>query len=36
MRLVKVKWGKFSLEMPGEIFLFVLVKTFLMIQKMNI
>ncbi|HEY5331768.1 MAG TPA: hypothetical protein VIJ79_17955, partial [Acidobacteriaceae bacterium] len=25
MRLVKVKWGKFSLELPGEIFLLVLV-----------
>ena len=36
MGLVKVKWGKFSLELPGEILLFVLVKTFLMLHKMNI
>jgi hypothetical protein len=36
MRLVTVQWGKFKLELPAEIILFLLFKTFLMLHKTNI
>jgi hypothetical protein len=36
MRLVRVKWGKLSFELPGEIFLFLLVKAFLMLHNLNV
>ncbi len=32
MGLVRVTWGKFNLELPGEIFLFLLFKAFLMLH----
>jgi hypothetical protein len=36
MRLVKVEWGKFKLELPGEIFICLLLKTFLLLlHNMN-
>lgn len=36
MRLVRVRWGKFRLELPGEV-LFLLVKlaAFLIVHKLN-
>jgi hypothetical protein len=36
MRLITVQWGKFKLELPAEIFLFLLFKAFLMLHKTNI
>jgi len=30
MRPIRVKWGKLNLEVPTEIFLFLLLKAFLM------
>jgi hypothetical protein len=36
MRLVTVQWGKFKLELPAEIILFLLFKAFLVIHSMNI
>jgi len=36
MRLVTVKWGKFKLELPAELLLFVLLKTFLILHNMNV
>jgi len=30
MRLVRVKWGKFKLELPAEIFILLAVKAFLL------
>ncbi len=35
MRLIRVKWGKFLLELPGEIALFWLFKVLLLIHKLN-
>jgi len=29
MRLIRVKWGKLLIEVPGEILLFVLLRAFL-------
>ena len=36
MRPVRVKWGKFELELPGEILIFLLYKAFLIIHNMNV
>lgn len=36
MRLVRVKWGKFEFELPGELFLLLALKTFLMIHNLNV
>jgi hypothetical protein len=36
MGLVRVRWGKLVIEVPGEIFLFLLLKAFLMVHKMNV
>jgi len=36
MRLVTVKWGKLVIEVPVEIVLFLLLKAFLMVHKMNV
>jgi hypothetical protein len=37
MRLVRVRWGKFKLELPGEIFIFLLLKTIsLLCHYMNV
>jgi len=36
MRLIKVKWGKFELELPGEVFILLALKTFLMLHKLNV
>ncbi len=36
MRLIRVRWGKFRLELPAEIFIFLLVKAFLMLHSMHI
>ncbi len=33
MAPVRVQWGKLNLEVPGEIFLFLLLKAFLMLQN---
>jgi hypothetical protein len=30
---VRVKWGKLNLELPGEIFLYLLFKAFLMFHN---
>ena len=30
---VRVTWGKFKLELPGEIFFFLLYKAFLMLHN---
>jgi hypothetical protein len=35
MRLIRVKWGKFLLELPGEIALFWLFKVLLLIHQLN-
>ncbi len=32
MRPVRVKWGKLYLELPAEIFLYLLFKAFLMVH----
>ena len=36
MRLVTVQWGKLKLELPGEIFVFLLLKLFLMLHNVNV
>ncbi len=36
MRLIRVKWGKLLIELPGEIFIFLLLKAFLMLHSLNI
>jgi len=36
MRLVRVRWGKLVIEVPVEIVLFLLLKAFLMVHKMNV
>jgi hypothetical protein len=35
MRLIRVKWGKFLLQLPGEIALFWLFKVLLLIHRLN-
>lgn len=35
MRLVTVKWGKLTLEVPAEIILFLLFKAFLLLHDRN-
>ena len=35
MRLIKVQWGKLHLELPEEVFLFLLFKAFLALHNMN-
>ena len=35
MGRITVKWGKFKLELPGEIFFFLLYKAFLMLHNLN-
>ncbi len=34
MRLVRVRWGKLLFELPGEIFLVLLLKAFLWLHNM--
>lgn len=36
MRLVRVKWGKLLIELPGELFFFLLLRTFLMLHHWSI
>jgi hypothetical protein len=36
MRPMRVKWGKLYLEVPVEILLFLLVKAFLLVHKLNV
>ena len=36
MRLIRVKWGKFKLELPGEIFIFLAIKAFLVVHKLDV
>ena len=36
MGLVRVKWGKLYVELPGEIFLALLFKAFLMFHNLNV
>jgi hypothetical protein len=33
MQLLRVKWGKLSFEVPGEIFFFLLLRAFLMLTS---
>ena len=35
MRLMRVKWGKFELELPADIFVFLLLRAFLMFHNTN-
>lgn len=35
MRRVTVKWRKFKLEIPGELFLLLAIKTFLLLHNRN-
>ena len=35
MRLIKVEWGKFKLELPGEVFILLTLKAFLLIHNLN-
>jgi len=36
MRPVRVEWGKLYLELPGEIFIALLLKAFLMLHNLNV
>jgi hypothetical protein len=36
MRLIRVKWGKLYLELPGEIIIALLIKAFLMLHNKNV
>ncbi len=36
MRAIRLKWGKLLIELPGEIFLFLLLRAFLMLHLLNI
>ena len=36
MRRICVKWGKFKLELPGEIFLFLLFKAASLLRHFNV
>lgn len=36
MRLVRVKWGKLQIELPEELFIFLLLKAFLMSHNMDV
>ena len=36
MRPVTVKWGNLHLEVPAEVFLYLLFKAFLMLHLLNI
>jgi hypothetical protein len=36
MRLVRVQWGKFKLELPMELLLLVLFKAFLIYHNVNV
>ena len=36
MRQMRVKWGKFELELPGEIFFFLLYKAFPSVHNPNV
>jgi hypothetical protein len=36
MRLIRIEWGKFKLELPGEIFIFLLLKAFLVLHFLNV
>ena len=36
MRLVRVRWGKFKLELPAELLLCVLLKLFLILHNRNV
>jgi hypothetical protein len=35
MRRITVKWGKFKLEIPGEMFLLLAIKTFLFLHNLS-
>ena len=35
MRLIRVKWGKFKLELPGEIFLLLALRAFLLQHNLS-
>jgi hypothetical protein len=35
MRLIRIEWGKFKLELPAEVFLFLLLKAFLVLHSLN-
>ncbi len=36
MRLIRVEWGKFKLELPADILVFLLLRAFLMFHNMNV
>jgi hypothetical protein len=36
MRLIRVRWGKLLIELPGEIFIVLLLKAFLMLHLLLI
>ena len=36
MRLIRVEWGKFKLELPADIFVLLLLRAFLMFHNMNV
>lgn len=36
MRLVRVKWGKLLIELPDELIIFLLLRTFLMLHHWSI
>ena len=36
MRPVRVKWGVLVIEVPGELFLALMIKAFLMLHKLNV
>ncbi len=35
MRLIRVRWGKLRLDVPGEILLLLAVKTFLLFHNLS-
>ena len=36
MGLIRVRWGKLYVELPGEVFLVLLFRTFLMLHQLNV
>jgi len=36
MGLIRVRWGKLYVELPGEVFLVLLFRAFLMLPQLNV
>jgi hypothetical protein len=36
MRLITVKWGKFKLELPGEVLVLLAIKAFLIVHNSDV